>query len=282
MMKTNKKLLRKILLTVAIFGIIGSVSYLAYEFIWVPYSIERQNQQFQVDENSTQVASPESNNTPAIQEKYVEIKSQYKDFAGKFIVKGLNMDFPVMQTHDNSYYLKHTIDGDVDKHGALFVDYRNDLSDLNQNTIIYGHNMVDGTQFGMLNSYKKLSTYKACPVVTFNTLYKDYKWKIFAAFLINTKPEHDNGYVLNYLKTDFKTEKEFDIFYNEVLQRSYFKTGVDVKWGDKILTMSTCSTAIDDSRFVVMARLVRDGESEKVDVSTATVNENQRFPEVYQ
>ncbi len=281
MMKTNKKVIRKILLIIAILGIIGSVSYLAYEFIWMPFSIERRNEQFKVDETNTQADTFQSS-TPEIQEKYVEIKSQYKDFAGKFIVKGLNMDFPVMQTDNNSYYLKYTIDGKEDKHGALFVDYRNDLISLDQNTIIYGHNMVDGTQFGMLNSYKKLSTYKACPVITFNTLYKDYKWKIFASFLINTKPEDDNGYVFNYLRTNFKDENEFNEFYNEVLQRSYFKTSVDVNFDDKILTMSTCSTAIEDSRFVVMARLVRDGESESVDVSSATVNENQKFPEIYQ
>ncbi len=281
-MTIKNEVARKILLVLAILGIVGSVSYLGYEFVWMPYYIEQKNSQFNVNEKDTTVNQTENNSVNiSVQQKYEGIKSQYKDFAGKFIIKGLNMDFPVMQCDDNEYYLKYTVDGERDKHGALFVDYRNNLKNLNQNTIVYGHNMADGTQFGMLNSYKKLSTYKACPVITFNTLYKDYKWKVFAAFLINTQPEHDNGYVFDYLRTDFKTEQEFNEFYQEVLQRSYYKTGVDVNYKDKILTMSTCSLAIDDSRFVVMARLVRDGESEKVDVSSATVNENQRFPQVY-
>lgn len=282
--KEKKELIRKCLLILAVIGVIGSSSYLIYDLIWLPYSIEKQNELFQVDEeqqNPSQSTLPQSEEAPPIQEKYVEIKSQYEDFAGKLIVKGLNMDFPVVQGEDNSYYLKYNIDGEEDKHGTLFVDYRNDLIKLNQNNIIFGHNMRDGTQFGMLSMYKKLSTYQACPVITFNTIYKDYKWKVFAAFLINTQPEHDNGYVFNYLRTDFGTDEEFYNFYDEVMERSYFITDIEVTPEDKILTLSTCSLLIDDSRFVVMARLVRDGEDDSVDTSNARVNTNQRFPQAW-
>ncbi len=283
-MKHKKEIIRKCLLVVAIIGVICSSGYLVYDLVWLPLSVEKQNEFFNVDEDagsSDSNATDESVNTPPIQEKYREIKSQYDDFAGKLIVKGLKMDFPVVQCEDNSYYLKYNIDGVEDKHGALFADYRNDLVNLDTNTIIFGHNMRDGTQFGMLSMYKKLSTYQACPVITFNTLYKDYKWKVFAAFLINTQPEHDDGYVFDYLRTNFKTDEEFNEFYNEVMERSYFITDVDVTPEDKILTLSTCSLLIDDSRFVVMARLVRDGEDEKVDTSTARKNTNQRFPQAW-
>lgn len=282
--KEKKELLRKILLTVAIIGVVSSSGYLIYDLVWLPISVQNQNQQFQVDEDkqgSSSSTVDESTKAPPVQEKYVEIKSQYDDFAGKLIVKGLKMDFPVMQAEDNSYYLKYNIDHQEDKHGALFADYRNDLVDLDQNTIIYGHNMRDGTQFGMLSMYKKLSTYEACPVITFNTIYKDYKWKVFAAFLINTQPEHDDGYVFDYLRTDFETDEEFYKFYDEVMERSYFITDIDVTPEDKILTLSTCSLLIDDSRFVVMARLVRDGEDDKVDTSNAIKNTNQRFPQAW-
>ncbi len=284
MKSTNKKeILRKILLIVAIIGIIGSSGYLVYDLVWIPYSIEKQNEQFKVDEEqqgSTQ-APVKNEKTPPIQEKYKEFKNQYEDFAGKLIVKGLDMDFPVVQCEDNSYYLKHTIDGKEDKHGTLFVDYRNDLVNFSQNTIIYGHNMHDGTQLGMINMYRKLSTYQACPVITFNTIYGDYKWKIFAAFLINTQPQHDDGYVFNYIRTDFSDDEGFKKFYDEVLERSYFLTDVDVTPEDKILTLSTCSLEIDDSRFVVMARLVREGEDDSVDTSKAAINPNQRFPQAW-
>mgnify|MGYP004534344587 FL=1 len=282
--KSKKEIIRKILLIISIVGIVCSSGYLVYDLVWMPHVIEKKNEEFKVDEsdkNTNPSNSSSKAEAPPIQEKYAELKNKYADFAGKLIVKGLNMDFPVAQYTDNSYYLKYTFDKVEDKHGALFVDYRDDLINLSHNTIIYGHNMRDGTQFGMLSMYKKLSTYKSCPVITFNTIYKDYKWKVFAAFLINTKPEDDNGYVFNYTRTEFANDEEFNEFYKEALERSYFTTDIDVTPQDKILTLSTCSLLIDDSRFVVMARLVRDGESESVDTNGAKTNPKQRFPQAW-
>ena len=279
-----KEIIRKILLIISIIGIVCSSGYLVYDLVWMPHVIEKKNEEFKVDEsdkNTNPSNSGSKTEAPPIQEKYAELKNKYSDFAGKLIVKGLNMDFPVAQYTDNSYYLKYTFDKVEDKHGALFVDYRDDLINLSHNTIIYGHNMRDGTQFGMLSMYKKLSTYKSCPVITFNTIYKDYKWKVFAAFLINTKPEDDNGYVFNYTRTEFASDEEFNEFYKEALERSYFTTDIDVTPQDKILTLSTCSLLIDDSRFVVMARLVRDDESESVDTSNAKTNPKQRVPQAW-
>lgn len=274
--KSKKEKIKLTVLIIAIICIVLSAAYLVYDLIWSPYHIKKLNEQFKTPVSQTETTHPGS--PTQIQAKYAEFKKQYPDFAGKLEAVEFEMDFPVMQCKDNSYYLKYTIDGVQDKHGALFVDYRNDLVSLNQNTIIYGHNMRDGTQFGKLNMFKKVSNYKSCPVITFNTIYKDYKWKVFAAFLINTKPEDDNGYTFNYLRTSFASEKEFNDYYNEALERSYIITGVDVNANDKILTMSTCSLAFDDSRLVVLARLVRDGENESVDTSKAIQNPNQRFP----
>ncbi len=260
-------------MAVAAAAAVCSLCVIVYNLLWVPYHFSNMSENMKPEaEVSLQ------NSDGEIQQKYAGLKKKYPDYAGQLIIDGLNMDFPVVQCDDNSYYLRHTVDGRTDKHGALFADCRNSISEFDDNTVIYGHNMKDCTQFGMLNAYKNVENYKSCPVVTFNTVYKDYKWKIFAAFLINTKAEDDDGYVFDYTKTDFSSEKEFNEFYEEAVERSYFITDTDVKYGDKILTMSTCSTLFDDSRLVVMARLVRDGESEYADTSSAHANPCQRFP----
>ncbi len=260
---------KKLAIRLAIIGVAISIIYILYEVVWVPSHFKKLSEMIDDYKYSD------------VQEQYLLLKKEFPDFSGKFTVAGLEMDFPVVQRNDNKFYLTHTIDGKIDKHGALFADCRNDLKKLNTNTVLYGHNMKDGTQFGMLNVYKTASGYKAGPVVTFNTLYNNYKWKVFASFLINTRPEDDGGYVFNYTNPEFSSKTEFDNFYREVMQRSYIITGVDVEYGDKILTMSTCSVLYDDSRLVVMARLVRDGESEEVDLSAAQDNVNQRFPKAF-
>lgn len=272
----NKKL-KKIIIILAVICIVISGAYLIYDLVWVPHHFKKLNDEISSFEN----AETDSQTNLPIQKKFSFIKNKYPDFAGRFIIENLDVDFPVAQCDNNNYYLKHTLDGKTDKHGTLFADCRNNLEELDQNTIIYGHNMKDNTQFGMLNVYKTVNGYKNSPVITFNTIYKDYKWKVFAAFLINTKPEDDDGYVFDYTKTQFSSEKEFTEFYNEVMERSYFITDTDVSYEDKILTMSTCSTLFDNSRLVVMARLVRTGESESVDTSSARANDNQRFPSAF-
>lgn len=264
-----KEFFRKVAIFAAIIGIVASIIYIAYEVAWVPRHFKKLSEVF------------DSINYSDVQDNFIDFKKQYPDYAGQFIVKGLDMDFPVTQRKDNKFYLTHTIDGKLDKHGALFADCENNLKVLNPNTVIYGHNMKDNSQFGMLNVYKTANGYKAGPVVTFNTIYANYKWKVFASFLINTNPKDDEGYAFNYTRKEFANEAEFDTFYREVMKRSYIITGVDVEYGDKILTMSTCSVLYDDSRLVVMARLVRDGESEDVDLSAAHNNKNQRFPAAF-
>lgn len=272
--------IRRIVLIIAAAGIVSSGAYLAYNFWWTPYHFEKLSREL-TECRDVSTAGEDDGFSDGISDKYADYRRRYPDYSGRLIVEALEMDFPVAQCRNNSYYLKHTIDGRIDRHGALFADCRNNLKELDDNTVIYGHNMKDCTQFGMLNVYKSAEKYRLCPVVTFNTVYKDYKWKVFASFLINTKPQDDDGRVFDYTRTDFRSEKEFSDFYSEVMERSYILTDVDVKYGDKILTMSTCSTLFDDSRLVVMARLVRDGESENVDTSSARENPVQRFPSAF-
>ncbi len=269
----NRKKVKKTAIIFSAICVFLSALYLAYDLLWIPIHFKKISSDFQIEESSP-VSSGED-----IQPKYSDIKNKYPDFVGRIIIEDLNMNFPVAQCDNNSYYLTHTFDKVIDKHGALFVDYRNNIRDFDDNTVIYGHNMKDGTQFGMLNAYKSVENYVHCPVVTFNTVYGDYRFKVFSAFLINTKPEDDGGYVFNYTKTKFSCQNEFDDFCTEAKERSYIVTDADVKYGDKILTMSTCSTLFDNSRLVVMARLIRKNESENVDISKAYQNKDMRLPE---
>ena len=167
------------------------------------------------------------------------------------------------------------------------MDYRNSIDTFNKNTIIYGHNYLDSTMFSDLENYKDIEFYKTAPVIEFNTIYQNYKWKVFAVFLTTASPELDNGYVFNYIYP-FMTDDNFADFIAEVDKRSLYHTDVEVLPTDKILTLQTCTRDLDlssrkqeDARCIVMARLVRDGESETVDATKATVNENPKYPQLY-
>lgn len=221
-----------------------------------------------------------------IQEKYKLLYAQNTDFVGWLTVPNTSIDMPVYQTSNNSYYLKRDNYDTYTKYGTLFMDMYSDPLNLTRNTTIYGHNFDNKLIFDELHNYQDIEFYKQAPVIEFNTLYKDYKWKVIAAFHTNGNSAGDNDYLFYYIAAKFGNNS-FMKFYDELQQRSYIHTGVDVQPTDKILTLSTCTYffdrngSLENARFAVVARLVRDGESEEVDTSLVTKNDNVRYPQLY-
>jgi len=220
-----------------------------------------------------------------LQLEYAKLYAQNQDFVGFLKADGIDMSLPVVQTSNDDYYLKKDFNKRNTKYGTPFVTHLNTISEerygLDTNTVIFGHHMNDGSVFGILDEYKTIEGFKAAPVISFNTMYHNYDWKVIAAFVTNAEASDDNGYVFKYYFTDLSTEERFSAYLNALSERSLYNTGVDVLPTDKILTLSTCSHEFENARFVVVARMVRNGEVPEVDVSRATVNSNPRYPQAY-
>lgn len=209
-----------------------------------------------------------------------------KDVVGFIQIDGTSISYPVVKSEDNDYYLNHDIYGNLNKSGTVMMDHRNVVSSekTSDNLVLYGHNMAIGTYFAGLNDYWRtlydsyetpsMSMYKEHPVITFNTLYDQSKWKIFAIGLYNTNYNH--GEVFDYIdKHDFVSREDFNDYMIEIMDRSDIFTDVDLKYGDDILTLSTCVWPYPDNEYIrlgVFARKIREGESEEVNVEVAKVN----------
>ena len=216
-----------------------------------------------------------------LQLKYARLYATNQDFVGYLEAPGINMNLPVVQATDDEEYLNKNFYGKSTKYGCPFVSFLNQVEPLDYNTLIFGHHMNDRTIFGALDHYKTLAGYKLSPVISFNTLYHDYQWKVFAVFISNAVPDDDNGYVFPYYFTALSSDQRKAEYLNELKQRSLYDTGVDVQVSDPLLTLSTCTHEFDDARLVVVARLVRQGESSDVDTSRVTLNANPRYPQIY-
>ena len=282
-MKTSiLSLLRKVLLGLSVICFISCSAYLIKYYVVEPYKNKAATETPSIDESDTQTTML-ANKSKHVLAKYKELLQQNGDFVGLINIPLLDdEDMKVVQCEDNDTYLSTNFNGEYSVYGTLFVDYRNKLDELDANTIIYGHKMRDGQIFGHLNYYQDIDNYKDCPTLKFNTIYEDGTWKVFAAFIINIYDSQDNGYTFPYRTINFPSDEKFNEFIADVKSRSYYTNdSVDIKPGDKILTLSTCCYEFEDSRFVVMARRVRDGESEEVDVSAVRTNENQKFPQAW-
>lgn len=213
------------------------------------------------DNNSSEDSTEEEVEVLA---EYLPFYEQNNDYVG-WIEMYPYIRYPVVQADDNEYYLKHTFDKGVNENGTIFADYQGKISatEMPHNTLLYGHNLITNNYFQPLSNFRKegIEFLKDNYMLKFDTLYERNQYKIFSVFLTNTKTEH--GEVFNYWnKVYFDSKTDFNNFVAECLDRSYFYTGVDLQYGDELLTLSTCDFSMfSDMRLVVMARKVRDDES---------------------
>lgn len=174
------------------------------------------------------------------------------DIIGWFTLPDTAINYPVTQTEDNEYYLHHLYDGTYNKTGCLFADYENQEDFSDRNTIIYGHNMRDGSMFATLNEYDEQSYYDGHPQMYLVTLGGGYIVEIFTAFV--ARPG-ESGSDTSPWRLSFKDDGAYTTWLSEMAGRSVIETDVTVTSSDKVLTLSTCTPG-GASRFIVMGKLL--------------------------
>lgn len=214
--------------------------------------------------------------------KFAELYAKNPDMVGWLSIENTNINFPIVQGETDAEYVHKNFDGKNSKYGNPFMASKNNPKQLDLNTVLHGHHMRTGKQvFTDLTKYRTVDGFKESPVIHFSTLYGDYSWKIYAVMLTTVEPKDDNGYFFNYFFTNLSTENNYKKYIEELDRRKLYTTGVDIKSTDRILTLSTCEYDWNEARLVVVARMVRPGESEEVDLSKVKKNVNPHFPQVY-
>ena len=195
---------------------------------------------------------------PPPQESFAELLRYNPDTVG-YLTIGEIVDLPVVQReNDNEYYLTHAYSGEEAREGALFLDGANRLSD--ENLIVYGHNMRNGTMFGELSSFGEREFLLENAVVRFDTLYENALYVPFAMF--EASMDENDGHYFDVRQIVFD-ETSFELFVLKLRGRSVFDVPVEVEYGDQLLTLVTCSYNDDDGRYIVALRKLREGETEE-------------------
>lgn len=205
----------------------------------------------QTETNNTNGQLPETSVVTAYNTKYEQsfdtLKGINSDTKAWLSLNNTSINFPVVQATNNDYYLNHDFNKDSNANGWVFIDYRNNLDILDQNTIIYGHNTKSNTMFATLKYSLKESWYKneENQLIIFNTPDKQMKFKIFSVYVIDNTND--------YLNINF-SDNDFINFINLIKDRSIYNFGVDLTKDDKIITLSTCSDR-GNKRLVVHGKL---------------------------
>lgn len=189
------------------------------------------------------------------QERIAKIKAVYEqnnDTVGWVKIQDTSIDYPVLHnTQSNAYYLHRGIDREYSSSGIPFLDYQCKPDASNDNTIIYAHNMRNGTMFHDLLNYKDKSFYDTHKIIMYDTLQGTGEYEIFAVLRTSVGSKNEFKY---YGFIDAKTPKEFDEFVATCIKQSLYKTDIIPVYGDKLITLSTCSYNTNNERFVVFGR----------------------------
>ncbi len=288
---------RTILFIVALAGFLGSGGYLLNREIQDRSSqseLEKVSQFYEAKEVETaengiwNAVTVEKEDAPRDAQNrllaFSNLVEDYPDTIGWITVPNTDIDYIVVQDKDgkdNDYYLKHDFKGAKNRNGAIFGDYRMNIEygKKQANTVVYGHHMKSGLMFNNLLKYDELSFYKENPVISFDTIYEEGQWVIFALMKIDAK-ENNGSPSFNFMKLGSALEDplNFQAFINDIRDHSVINTesAIAVTTDDELLTLSTCSYEHSDYRTVVVARRVRANET--IDVSGVTWAESPIMP----
>jgi len=179
------------------------------------------------------------------------LKNINKDVVGYLKLNNTNIDYVVVKSNDNSYYLNHNLNNKNNSAGWIFADYHNKFDSTDKNIVIYGHNMKDGSMFGTLRKVLNRDWQNDANnlKILLITPSQKYEYEVFSTYSIDVEDY--------YINTEFKTEEKYSEFLLKIRSRSNKDYNIEVSTEDRILTLSTC-TGNGKKRVVVHAKLIKE------------------------
>ena len=209
------------------------------------------------NENTELINEPNDKNSdywyyitfPLINVDFNELKKKNADTVAWINVNNTNINYPIVQTDNNDFYLDHSYDLSYNEAGWVFLDYRNNSSFSDKNTIIYAHSRLDKTMFGSLSKVLKPQWYenKDNHIIRISNEKENSLWQIFSVYIIETESY--------YITTNFNNDSDYLEFLEAMKNRSKYDFNTELSSNDRIITLSTCYD--DDRKTVVHAKLIK-------------------------
>lgn len=262
-----KSKLRKIITLICALIFIGCVVALGLYFL-------RQYRENLIDESvsglvtETSLPAPSETPTPAVTPKptphqvlpkYSELYASNPDVIGWLKLDKTAIDYAVMLTPDEpDKYLHLDFYGNNSNRGTLYMDAKSDIFN-SDNLLIYGHHMQSSAMFGDLDLFASEKYWKAHKYIQFDTIYEEATYEIVAAFYSRILYKNEEGFRY-YQFIDAEDEANFNEYKTFIEENRCYDTGVDFEYGDKLITLSTCSYQVQNGRFAVVAKKIVVGE----------------------
>ncbi|MBQ6825309.1 MAG: class B sortase [Clostridia bacterium] len=251
--KSRKKKIWIIILIIALLCVITSASY----FIYLKIESDKMDDfkdEVTVSTDDTSSAEPEVE-TPV---DFKKLKKQNPDIYAWINIPGMVIDYPILRNPNNDrFYLTHSVDLKKSKYGAIYTHNYNDMEFNDFNTVVYGHNMRNGTMFGSLKKFRDNTFFEQNRYINIYMPGRILKYEIFAAYVFD-----DRHILLNFDFSDINVRKEYlDMIFSTRKVSANIKHDIAVTENDKIITLSTC-TSNDNERYLVQGVLIYDSREQ--------------------
>ncbi len=202
------------------------------------------------DETTTELA----NINDKFIEKIKELQQINEDVKGWIRIEGTTVNYPLLQTSDNDYYLTHNYKKEKSSYGSIFMKQEANLLENNSNVIIYGHNMRDEQMFNNLLKYKDKKYYQEHPTIKIFTDEQETEYKIVSVFNSKVFYEYEQNVFRYYQYNNFEDENKYNEYISNCKKIQLYDTGENVQYGEQLLTLITCEYSQENGRLIVIAK----------------------------
>lgn len=179
---------------------------------------------------------------------FASLQSINEDVIAWIYIEGTNINYPIVQGDDNRYYTAVMADGCFNRAGSIFMDYRNQSDFSDRNTVIYGHNMNNGSMFNNLKKYTNSTFLKEHTTGKIMTPNGNFEFEIIGGYVASLA---DSAWQL-----EFANDQDFLLWLQNSMARSTIGSTVEISPEDRIITLSTCSYESSNARFVLICRII--------------------------
>lgn len=211
----------------------------------------------------TPTPAPTAVPEPVLQEKFVELYEQNDDLIG-WIKVNEKIDYPMLWLEgDNNFYMTHDFDGEKSEAGWIFLDKRNTPEMTDDHMLIYGHNMRNGSMFGLLDEYRYLDHIRKNPIIEIQSAWESEPRQYVLISLFDASMNKDHSSYVKITNFNFDDEEEKQAFIDKMIKRSMYKLPCKADADDQLVTLVTCEYSYPNGRFLFICRELREDETEE-------------------
>lgn len=206
--------------------------------------IIEENNQYEKDETSGSI------------NKVINLKRRYPEIVGWIKVEGTIINYPILQSDDNKYYLTHNYKKRYSQYGSIFTKKECNINNLFSNTIIYGHNMKDGQMFNQLLKYENEEFYKKNKFIEITTEQERIKYAIIVVFKSRVYYKNEKNVFKFYDYINLENKTTYNYFIENCYKKQLYNTGLSAEYGEQLITLVTCEYSQKNGRLVIVAKRI--------------------------